>query len=144
MEPIRQRLDPRQYAIIPAHVTLCRDDELLAWQEIGPRLAALGEFAILMQFGEPQVLADGCLLLRPTHGMEQYRELRRAVLGASANAHDAHITLLHPRHAAGVAYNLSDIAPKLAGLKAIFRTVALIEQHSPGPWLVRREFGAIV
>lgn len=144
MEPIRQRLDPRQHAIIPAHVTLCRDDELLAWQDIGPCLAALGRFAIRLQFGAPQVLADGGVLLRPTHGMELFQELRRAVLGPSANSHGAHITLLHPRNAAGVACDLSDIAAKLAGLTAVFRTVAVIEQNGPGPWLMRQEFGAAV
>ncbi|HBK47462.1 MAG TPA: hypothetical protein DDZ67_13725 [Xanthomonadaceae bacterium] len=141
VEPIRQRLDPRQHAIIAAHVTLCRDDELVPWQALGRRLARLGEFSLTMQFGEPQVLPDGCVLLRPTHGMEQYQHLRQAILGSSANAHGAHVTLLHPRNAAGVIHDLAEIVPVLTGLTATFRTITLIEQPGPGPWSVRQEYG---
>ena len=144
VEPIRQRLDPRQHAIIQAHVTLCRDDELVPWQALSQRLASLGEFAITMQFGEPQVLPDGCVLLRPTHGAEQYQHLRQSVLGPSANIHDAHITLLHPRNATGVIYDLAEIALVLVGFTATFRTIALIEQCGSGPWLVRQEYGAAI
>jgi hypothetical protein len=144
VEPIRQRLDPQQHAVIQAHVTLCRDDELVLWQVISQRLASLGEFSITMQFGEPQVLPDGCVLLRPTHGAEQYQHLRQCILGSSAIVHGAHITLLHPRNAAGVSYNVAEIAPALAGLTATFRTIAVIEQYGSGPWLVQQEFGAAI
>ena len=144
VEPIRQRLDPQQHAIIRAHVTLCREDELEPWQLLGQRLANLGGFAVTMQFGEPQVLQDGCVLLRPTRGAEQYQHLRRSILGPLANAHGAHITLLHPRNAAGVIYDLAEIATPLAGLTATFRTVALIERRGSGPWLVRQEYGAAI
>ncbi len=144
VEPIRQRLDPRQHAVIQAHVTLCRDGELVHWEVISQRLASLGEISITMQFGEPQVLPDGCVLLRPTHGAEQYQHLRQSILGSSANVHGAHITLLHPRNAAGVSYNLAEIAPALAGLTATFRTIAVIEQYGSAPWLVQQEFGAAI
>ena len=144
VEPIRQRLDPLQHAIIRAHVTLCRDDELVPWQVIRQRLANLGEVSITMQFGEPEVLRDGCVLLRPTHGAEQYQQLRHSVLGSSAKVHGAHITLLHPRNAAGVRYNVAEIAPALAGLKATFCTIALIEKYGSSPWLVQQEYGAAI
>lgn len=128
VEPIRQRLDPRQHAVIQAHVTLCRDDELVPWPLISQRLASLGEISITMQFAEPQVLPDGCVLLRPTHGAEQYQLLRQSILGSSAKVHGAHITLLHPRNAAGVIYNLAEIAPVLAGLTATFRPSLLLSK----------------
>ena len=144
VEPIRHRLDPQQHAIIQAHVTLCRDNELVPWQVINQRLASLGDFSITMQFGEPQLLPDGCVLLRPTRGAEQYQDLRQSILGSSANAHGAHITLLHPRNAGGVIYNLAEIAPALAGLTATFRTIAIIEQYGSGPWLVQQEYGAAI
>lgn len=47
----------------------------------------------------------------------------------------------HPRNAAAVIYDLSDIAPALAGLTATFRTIALSEQYGSGPWLVKQEYG---
>lgn len=144
VDPVRQRLDPRQHAIIRAHVTLCRDDELVPWPVIGRRLASLGEFSVTLQFGEPHVLADGGVLLRPVRGAEEYRRLRQSILGPSAKVHGAHITLLHPRNAAGVSYDRAEIAHALAGLTATFRTIALIEQHGPGPWRVRQEYGPAV
>ena len=136
-------LDPRQHTLISAHVTLCRDEELVAWQIIEQRLASLGKFTVTMQFGEPQVLPDGGVLMRATQGAGQYQHLRQIILGSSAGSHDPHITLLHPRNAAGVAYNLAEMAPMLAGLRITFRTVALIEQHGVAPWSVRQEFGAV-
>jgi hypothetical protein len=141
-DSIRQRLDPLQHGIIPAHVTLCRDDELTAWQELNQHLANLGHFSVVMKFGEPEVLSDGCVLLRPTRGAEQFQNLRQSILGPSAKHHGAHITLLHPRNAAGVTYNLEEIAQSLGSLVVTFRTISLVEQHGIGPWLVRQDYGA--
>ena len=144
VEPIRQRLDPRQHAIIPAHVTLCRDDELVYWHLVRERLASLGSFSITIRFGDPQVLPDGCVLLRPTHGIEEYQNLRQLVLGPGATAHGAHLTLLHPRNSAGVTYDLAEIANALTGLTTTFRTIALIEQCESGKWVVQQEYGASI
>ena len=141
VEPIRQRLDSRQHAAIQAHVTLCRDEELVPWHVISQRLARLTDISITMQFAEPQVLKDGCVLLRPTHGTEEYQNLRQSVFGSSANVSGAHITLLHPRNAVGVIYDLSEIAYALVGLTATFRTVALIEQYGSGAWSVKQAYG---
>ncbi len=140
VEPIRQLLDPRQHAIIAAHVTLCRDEELAAWPEIHERLAHLGAFQLTMQFGDPEVLADGCVLLRPLVGAASYQQLRQSILGPSAPVHGAHITLLHPRHAVGVRYDLAEIGLALSGLTVTFPSVVLIEQDGDGPWLVHRQW----
>lgn len=142
VEPIRQRLDPRQHALIPAHVTLCRDGELADWPALERRLSSLGALSLTLRFGAPQVLPDGCILLRPTQGAEQYQDLRRLLLGPSAPIHGAHLTLLHPRHATGAAPDLTEIATTLAGLAATFRTIALIEQRDGNPWQVLREYGS--
>ena len=142
VDTIRQRLDPRQHAIIPPHITLCRDEELVPWQGISQRLANLDPFSITMQFGEPHVLSDRCVLLRPILGAEQYHRLRHLILGPLAKEHGAHITLLHPRNAAGVTYNLAEISHALVGFTVTFRTVSLIEQRGTGTWQVRQDFGA--
>ncbi len=144
VEPVRQRLDPTQHAIIQAHVTLCRDEELDSWQLISQRLASLGQISITLQFGEPHVLPDGCVLLRPTHGAEEFQQLRQSILGPSSSVHGAHITLLHPRNAAGRNYNLDEIASALAGLTATFRTVSLIQQCGAGSWLLQQDYGAAI
>ena len=111
------------------------------WRDIGRRLANLGEFSITLRFSLPQVASDGGVLLRPTHGAEQYQRLRRSILGPTAREHGAHITLLHPRHSAGAIHDMAGIAPALADLTVTFRRIALIRQCGSEPWSVQREYG---
>ena len=140
VEPIRQRLDPVQHTLIPAHVTLCRDDELPDLQ----RLERLEPFLITMQFGEPEELPDGCVLLRPSSGNEQFQALRQLILGTTARAYGAHLTLLHPRNVRGTFPDLAEIGRDLAGLVVTFSTVRLIEQHGSDPWQVRDAYGSAI
>lgn len=144
IEPIRRRLDPIQHGLIAAHVTLCRDDELGSWGSVSARLSRLPAFALTMAFGEPEVLEDGCVLLRPIRGADEYAQLRSKVLGEDAAPHGAHLTLLHPRNAAGAAYDRSEIARAVAGLEVTFMSVSLIEKVARGPWEVRQHYGASI
>ena len=137
---VRRRLDPKQHAVIPAHVTLCRDDELGPWEAIRQRLERLTPVALAMRFGEPQVLPDGCILLRATQGMEAYQALRHAILGKTARDHGAHITLLHPRNAPTAESDWTTIAQAVSGLAVVFRTVSLVEQQGDAPWRVQRDY----
>lgn len=142
IESIRQKIDPLQHAMIPAHVTLCRDDELIPWQALGERLASLGQLSLTMRFGVPRVLLDGCVLMRPTLGAEPFQRLRQSILGPSAKVLGAHITLLHPRHAAGAVYDLAELVARLPGVTITFHSIALIEQSGAGAWLVRQQYGS--
>ena len=142
VERIREQIDPVQYAQIAAHVTLCRDDEISAWSSVRQRLASIGRFSLTMRFGHPEVLPDGCMLLRPAEGLDEFHALRRALLGGDARLYGPHLTLLHPRNAPGAVYDLNEIAAVVGGLAATFESVALIEKTSTGPWIVREEYGA--
>lgn len=142
VEPIRLRLDPIQHALIPAHVTLCRQDELAPWRDIHQRLARLEDFAITMAFGAPRELPDGSVLLRQTAGIEQFQALRRSLLGEACRDQSAHLTLLHPRNAIGALHDLAAIARTLARLVVTFRTISLIEQRGCDPWRVEGEYGS--
>ena len=144
VERIRLRLDPIQHALIPAHVTLCRDDELPYLQQLTQRLDRLEPFLITMKFGEPQELPDGCVLLRPSLGLEEFQALRQSILGLSAPAYGAHLTLLHSRNASGAVHDLTAIARELADLVVTFNTVSLIEQHGCDPWQVKGAYGSAI
>lgn len=144
VEPIRQRLDPIQHGLIPAHVTLCRDDELPELRQLTRRLDRLAPFLITMKFDKPLLLPDGCMLLRPSSGTEQFHELRQSILGTSARACGAHLTLVHPRNATGSLHDLAEIRDELAGLVVTFNTVSLIEQYGCDPWRVAGTYGSAI
>lgn len=144
VDSFRARLDPRQHAGIAAHATLCRDDELAPWPEIRQHLEGLEPFSITLQFGDPELLQDGGILLRATHGEERYQALRKTILGPSAKDHGAHITLLHPRNATGATHDLDEISRSLSGLSATFCAVSHIIQRRGGPWMVQKVYGAAV
>lgn len=141
VEAVRRTVDPRQAALIAGHVTLCRDAELQPWLPVQRRLAEVGPVSLTMQFGTPEVLADGAVLLRPVAGMAEYQQLRCALLGPLAKEHGAHITLLHPRHAAGVSYDLAAIAQAVAGLTVTFRSISDITQVGNDPWQIQTSYG---
>ncbi len=144
VESIRRGLDPIQHALIPAHVTLCRDDELPGMQELSERLAHLEGLPITMAFGGPQELQDGCVLLRPAKGQEEFQALRQAILGPAARPYGAHLTLLHPRNATRARHDLAAIARELVGLTVTFQTIALVEQQGCDPWQVKHEYGSAI
>ena len=140
VEPLRKRLDPVQYSRIRAHVTLCRDEELSPWPMIQDRLRSLNPPPVTLQFGGPQRLPDGCVLLRATEGCAAYQALRAAILGPAAKPHGAHITLLHPSNASGAIHDLEDLAATLPFLSVTIHSITLIEQDEVGLWQARRSY----
>lgn len=137
VDRIRSKVDPKQFALIPAHLTLCRDDELIFFSTIEQRLLELAPFHLQMTFGPPEVLSDGCVLLRPVEGQEAYQEIRRQLLGSTASIHNAHITLLHPRHAEDAHYNLQEIRESLSDLVVQFQAISHITKKGDEPWRVQ-------
>lgn len=143
LEPVRRRLDPIQHALIPAHVTLCRDDEVadLSGTEFEARVAQLAAPPLTLQFGPPELFAGHGILLPCIPGLPRFQQLRVALLGAEANGtHHAHITLAHPRNprAPGNVMPTQDLLPGPLVIK--FTTVSLIEQPEGLPWRVRSEY----
>ena len=94
-----------------------------------------------MRFGQIQVLADGCVLLRPDQGVEEFDALRSRILGTGARPHGAHVTLLHPGNAAGIGYDVGEVGGMLGSLAMAFHTVSFIEQVAGGRWNIVEEFG---
>ena len=143
LEPIRQRLDPIQHGLIPAHVTLCRDDEIgeLPLTEFEVRLAQIALPPLTLQFGPPELFAGHGILLPCIAGMSRFQQLRVVLLGPEATGtRHAHITLAHPRNPRAPG-NVIPTQELLTGPLTIkFATVSLIEQTDGLPWQVRSEY----
>lgn len=144
IEAVRARLDPVQHRLIPAHVTLCREDELAAFpmDELEARCVQAGPSAITLAFGAPEVFDGHGVLLPCTAGQPDFQRLRVAILGTDQiRAHRAHITLAHPRNPRAAENLPSTWASLSIPMTTTLSRLALIEQQGTSPWQTLFEVG---
>jgi 2'-5' RNA ligase len=141
IEHVRKAVDPVQSRLIPAHITLCREDELTDLPVVESRLANIAFRPLILRFGRPEIFSGHGLLLNCIAGAEGFRSLREYLLGSkNIREQKPHITLAHPRNPKAVGNSL-DFAMQLPELIEItFPTIYLIEQETGGPWRVLERF----
>lgn len=134
-------LDPVQAELIPAHVTLCREDELdgVSAAEFTRRLG-LGR-PVDLSFGAPQLFHGHGVLLPAVGDLSAFDSLRRIALGReSVRQHSPHITLAHPRNPQAPGNTAANVLLAPTGLRVTFTEVVLIEQTNTAPWQVLEHF----
>jgi hypothetical protein len=141
VDAVRAEVDPRQHALIPAHVTLCREDEVEDWDALWKRLEALGPIRVELELGAPLRLSHRTILLPVSGSTASFDELRTALLGESAPSMRPHVTLLHPRNGAGKDGCLDVARKKRLPASVILREVSMIEQVDGGTWRVLASHG---
>jgi hypothetical protein len=132
----RQSYNPVQAALIPAHVTLCREDEVLDWADFERRVSLATPFSLTMKFGRP-IRNVNSVLLPAVEGMGAYASLRRTLLvdGTSVRRRmDAHVTLIHPRNGLCTDAIFAAIDSQLQPFEWTFHEISLIEQQDGGVW----------
>ncbi|MCY1018176.1 2'-5' RNA ligase family protein [Pyxidicoccus sp. MSG2] len=141
IEAVRHVVDPIQKRLIPAHVTLCREDELgrLSEMELDARLLSPHLKPVTLRFGEPEAFHGHGIVMYGIEGLEDFRFLRQTILGAlDLKPQRPHITLAHPRNPQAPGNSLD----RAAGLRTLppinFNTLCLIEQVMGSPWQVLR------
>jgi 2'-5' RNA ligase len=143
IEEIRRLLDPVQFNLIAAHVTLCREDELegLNTAVLRRRLSAPEVGPLTLTFGAPESFSTHGVLLPCDAGEENFRALRQLVLGSATPRRQApHITLAHPRNPKFAGNSLA-AASGLTNIGAIrFEAVCLIQQDGASPWQIVERF----
>jgi 2'-5' RNA ligase len=142
LEAIRRRVDPVQHRLIPAHVTLCRDEELAdrPIDELCAELAMIRQPPLTLEFGPAETSTGHGVLLPCIAGELAYHELRVALLQSDEiRPYHPHITLAHPRnpHALENVASAYDSLPRLLTIR--FERVSLIEQVDGQPWAVMHE-----
>lgn len=143
LESLRQELDPVQAALIPAHVTLCREDELVQWfdSEVEARLQASAAKPLTLSFGPPVIFQGHGILLPCVAGEREFHEVRSQVLATSTiRRHAPHITLAHPRNPPSANRSIANAMRLPYPLSYTFVTIASIEQVGDAPWRVLRVF----
>lgn len=133
---IRLELNPAQAKLIDAHVTLCREDEVADWEELGRRLKELRPQAITLDFGPPH--RDGDLVYIPCDGStDAFDDVRITLLGtelADPRKHVPHITLIHPRNGVCSDSDFASIISVFEPFSYTFDEVAFIQQENGGIW----------
>lgn len=141
IESVRLRYNPIQAGLIPAHVTLCREDEVTDWDAFSTRLESLRPFEITLTFGLP-VRDRDFVYLPVLEGSDDYQNFRRKILPQEARNHTPHVTLIHPRNGTCTDPIFADISANITSpLRYTFREVTLIEQEDGGVWNVMSRIG---
>ncbi len=143
VESVRRKLDPVQATLIPAHVTLCRDEEIaqLSPSDFEARLSRSGAKPLILTFGPPVTFEGHGILLPCTTGEREFHELRAHVLGKTViHRHSPHITLAHPRNPPPSDWAFSEAVKTLSTCSFTFAAINFIEQLGAATWRVVREF----
>jgi 2'-5' RNA ligase len=141
IEDVRKIVDPIQSNLIPAHITLCRDDELNDLAAIKARLTHIPLKPITLRFGRPEVFSGHGLLLNCVDGEDEFRLLREYLL-ASKNIKNLrpHITLAHPRNPKSDGDLLGNTSRLPEMIEITFPSIYLIEQTRNEPWRVLEKY----
>lgn len=131
IEAVRRVLDPAQHALIPAHVTLCRDDEVAGVAEATLRTLP----PLTLVFGRAVAFNGHGILLPCIAAEEAFARLRERLLG-NARRLTPHITLAHPRNPRAPGNTLDHAMTLPPQISVSLAEVSLIEQAPGEPWRV--------
>lgn len=147
IEAIRSEFNPVQYNLIPAHVTLCREDEIEPIQETIKRIQAISlEKPIQIKFKKVARFSNGKGVFMPcAEAYSAFTSLRKTVLGQDMLQKEQlpHITLMHPRNSTCTDEIFTQIKTKKLPTTLAFSKISLIEQKNGGVWKVLDEFELI-
>lgn len=145
IEKIRAKYNPVQFDLIAAHVTLCREHELVPMDRIIENIHTLvNHLPIKIEFGPPARFNNGKGVLIPAKKINrEFYELRRLILNGTdqlPTAQQPHITLMHPRNSTCTDDVFNEIKNNTLPTQLTFNTISLIEQKNGGRWTVLEEF----
>lgn len=144
VEKVRRKYNPKQFELIKAHVTLCREDEIENLGEVLINLAALEEQAITIQFGKPVRFNNGRGVYLTSGDTQEYSQLRQKILSriiSEPRKQIPHITLMHPGNSACNDEIFEQISKEDFPSCFTFNEVSLIGQKDGGKWKVLKSFG---
>ena len=145
IEKIRATFNPIQYKLIPAHVTLCREDEIIALEKVIDNIRLLAfNGPISIKFRPVERFDNGKGVLLPaTDQNPSFHTLRNFVLKSimdSPREHQPHLTLMHPSNATCTDAIFNQIKNYDLPTELIFDSITLIEQTEGGPWQIVQKF----
>lgn len=143
IERVRQKYNPVQYALIDSHVTLCREDEIVQFEQVLTNIRKQRFKSIFIDFGPVVRFSEGKGVMLPSLDPNTaYHELRKTLLRGiigDPRIHAPHITLIHPRNGMCTDDIFADILTYSFPERIIFRKISVIEQYGTDPWQILYE-----
>jgi len=147
IEKIRQKFNPKQYELIKAHVTLCREDEIENLEQVLNNLSSLNEQKITIRFEKPTRFDNGKGVFLKAHSdLKEFESLRRKILQGTTNQpreQMPHITLMHPRNSTCNNEIFDQINQEIFPSIITFNKISLIEKRNDSGWKVLKNFSLI-
>lgn len=141
IEDVRKVVDPIQSSLIPAHITLCREDEVSELSKLKDRLRNIPFKPVTLSFGKPEAFSGHGLLLNCIAGEGEFHFLRQYLLALkNIRNQKPHITLAHPRNPKAAGNSLANTSRLPEIMKITFPTIYLIEQEESGPWRLLEKY----
>ncbi len=145
IEKIRAEFNPIQFNLIPAHVTLCRENEIEHIEKVIENIKALSiDNPLRIEFDKVERFDNGKGLFIPAKkGNDEFIELRKSILKGLIEFpvdHQPHITLMHPRNSTCTDEIFNKILNYNLPTELSFDTISLIEQSNGGPWKIKNQF----
>ncbi len=144
IENVRKRYNSKQFEIIKAHVTLCREDEIQNIELVISNLFSLRINFLNIMFKPVARFENGKGLFIPasTDNIE-FQDLRSKILDTCLGKprfHQPHITLMHPRNSTCTDNIFKEVEKiKFPGVLN-FKKISLIQQETNGHWETLQEF----
>ncbi len=144
IEEIRKRYNPKQFELIPCHVTLCREDEIENLEQVKLNLSVLNHAPIKINFGKPTRFEDEKGVLLPAISDNTlFQALRKKNLWGIIDMpriQEPHITLMHPRNSTCTDNIFEEMEKMDLPTAIVFKTISLIEQKDGGKWNLLQNF----
>ncbi|MEL7221110.1 MAG: 2'-5' RNA ligase family protein [Bacteroidota bacterium] len=144
IERIRKKFNPKQFALIKSHITLCREDEIEDLSLVLNNLAQMEVEEFELSVNGLERFSEGKgVFIKMADEERKFHQLRTVILqnGHSVpREHQAHITLMHPRNSTCDDEKFKAIQQVELPQKLRIRKICLIEQEMGKAWRVLREY----
>ncbi len=144
IERVRKEFNPVQYELIKSHVTLCREEELVAIEKVIENLKSLYFPTFTIDFGSVQRFSEGKGVMIPAIGDNvQFQDLRALILKGVINnpgKQEPHITLMHPRNSTCTDSDFRKIEKMKLPTKLEFSKISLIQQEENSKWNILKSY----
>ena len=144
IERIRKKFNIDQFKLIKAHITLCREDELMQFEKVMSNLKKLDFKSFFLNIGNPILFSNNDGIILPVIGnVETFISLRNEILNGVIEVprdQKPHITIMHPRNSACTDQVFETISNLKFPTRLIFKKISLIEQTLDVPWSILEQY----